>query len=229
MVDTGFFATLRMTNSGLIALFMQESIMTPVHHISGIILAAGASERMGFPKANLKYADGSTLLARQVKTLMIGGIQNIYVVTGAHTSQIKELNSGLDVKWIENPGWQTGQFSSVQAGLSAALDADSEGSLILPVDTVNITSEVVTAIIGTALANPHLAAVVPENNGRRGHPVYLSAAFMKMAAGFDPQSPDSRLDTQLKKAKQKIVLPVSESNILNNINSLEDWERFRDW
>lgn len=195
--------------------------MRPVHNIRAIILAAGASERMGGPKANLRHKDGTTLLARHVKTLSIAGIKEVYVVTGAHSSEIRKINDGLKVGWIENHNWREGQFSSIQAGLRAALQGAAQDALILPVDTANVSPSTIQAIISTALANPHLEAIIPEHNGRCGHPVYLSQGLMQRLLS----EPASRLDVQLEKETQKILLPVSDPNITNNINTRDDWER----
>lgn len=201
--------------------------MKPVHNIFGIILAAGASSRIGSPKANLKYFDGETLLKKQVCCLKSGGVLDVIVVTGKDSSAIQDENKDLFVQWIENSKWQDGQFTSIQAAAAKAIKEGAVGMLIMPVDSAGVTKQVIGALIQTALTNPHLFAVVPEFESRNGHPVYVSRAFAEKLVSLDSVSCDSRLDTQLQKEKRKILLPVSDPNILANINTLDDWERLK--
>ena len=75
-----------------------NSPATSVTDIAGLILSAGASSRMGMPKALLKYNDGSTLLSSQVKLMKEGGISKVGVVIGANSNTILDAHSELDVR-----------------------------------------------------------------------------------------------------------------------------------
>ena len=84
----------------------------------GIVLAAGASRRMGSPKALLRGPDGIPLAARQAARLLAGGCEGVAVVLGAEIERIRpELPPGLAT--VENPRWAKGRASSLQAGLGA--------------------------------------------------------------------------------------------------------------
>lgn len=69
--------------------------MKPSNPIAGLVLAAGASERMGSPKALLEFPDGTSLLTRQVETLKEGGCTNIFVVVGTDAEKIKSRHQKL--------------------------------------------------------------------------------------------------------------------------------------
>ncbi|MBN1282879.1 MAG: nucleotidyltransferase family protein [Proteobacteria bacterium] len=196
------------------------------HSIIGIILAAGASERMGSPKANLETAGGETLLDLQRRLLVSSGCEGVIAVVGADAAAIRERNSSLDVKWIENSGWRDGQFSSLVRGIEGAIEQGASGAVVLPVDSAGVRGEVVASLIETALRNPHLDAVVPEHEGRRGHPVWLSRNFCESLAALDPKDSSSRLDARLKESRRTIYLPVGDPNICRNINTPDDWKEF---
>lgn len=202
--------------------------MDPVHNICGLILAAGASKRMGAPKALLCFDNGKTLLARQVELLSNATCKEVIVVVGAHEDDIRAAHMGLNVCWTVNKQWQLGQFSSLQAGLKEAVKAGYDGTIVLPVDVVGVAPSTVEALIETALRNPHLMAIVPEHGERGGHPVYLSRQAFEKLIDLDPNDKDSRLDIQLERMEETMLLPVSDPNTVRNINTRDDWERIKD-
>lgn len=193
-------------------------------NISGVILAAGASKRMGTPKALLEFKDGTTLLAGQAALLIASDCKNVTVVIGAESEDILKRHEELKVKWAVNDNWELGQFSSLQAGLRDALADDPIGMLVLPVDVVGVRTDTIQAIIETALRNPHLSAVVPEHEGRGGHPIYLSRKFCEKLIALDPQDEASRLDELIHREKAVMPLPVNDENVAKNVNTKEDWK-----
>src|SRR5688572_7264141 len=109
--------------------------------IGAIVLAAGASSRMGQAKAALMLGQtGETLVARVIRVLLIGGAPDVVVVAGAHVDAVRSAMPAFAetsafalasadktagkpgasrVRMIEHTGWQQGQLSSLLAGLSA--------------------------------------------------------------------------------------------------------------
>lgn len=199
---------------------------TPVLDIPGIVLAAGASTRMGRPKALLTFPDGATLLERQCALLLEGGCSQVIVVVGAHASEIMKGHLALPARWAVNQAWERGQFSSLQVGLEAAMQSDVEGVLVLPVDALTETPAVPEALITVAGHNPHLDAIVPDLEGRGGHPVYLSRRAASRLLAIPAEGESSRLDLQLAQLGQVLRLPVTDSGIIENVNTIEEWERF---
>ncbi len=198
--------------------------MKPISDIAGVILSAGASTRMGRPKAMLRFPDGVTLLARQFELLHDAGCAGVFVVVGASAADIRAAHMDLDAHWVVNDAWETGQFSSIQAGLSEAALASSDGILLLPVDVACVAAATIEAIVETALRNPHLDAVVPEHDGRGGHPVALSTRFAEKLLELDPASPQARLDRILAGTKNLVRLPVSDPRVAANVNTPAEWE-----
>lgn len=182
---------------------------------------------MGGPKALLRFDDGTTLLERQTSLLIEGGCARVGIVIGAFAPEIRVSHPAIPARWIINERWEMGQFTSLQAGIAGSLSTDAGGAMVLPVDVAGISSDVVTAIIDTALRNPHLDAVVPEYGGRGGHPVYLSRSFCTLLAGLDPADSRSRLDTQLALLANAIRIPVNNPNVAKNINTQEEWETMK--
>ncbi len=127
----------------------------------GLLLAAGASSRMGAPKTLVRQG-GDTFLAHGIRHLW-GTCNTVVVVLGAQAATIrrevdeeferlvrtgrlhKDLRdadrhgaAGLEAQFVVNRAWRKGMLSSVQFGLKHALKLKPEGIVVLPVDHPSI-------------------------------------------------------------------------------------------
>ncbi len=96
-----------------------------------LVLAAGASRRMGRPKQLLPI--GNRALLRQVveASIAFGAIHTI-VVLGSHAEEIKPILTGLPVHVIVNDGWKEGMGSSIRMGMEAILKlAPETGGVVI--------------------------------------------------------------------------------------------------
>ena len=143
--------------------------------IPALILAAGASRRLGRPK-QLVLHQGSTLLRRAVAAA--SPCSPILVVTGCQAEAMAAELQGLAVTIVPNPDWEEGMASSIRAGLGA-LPEGSEGVLLLVCDQPDLDA----ALVGRILAAWHGAPVACAYAGVRGIPALLpAAAFPRLLA-----------------------------------------------
>ena len=111
-----------------------------------LLLAAGASTRMGRPKQLLPY-HGRTLLRHAAETAVATGASPIILVTGAlHEALVAEV-AGLPVQVVHNPAWETGMASSIRAGLAAVATAQPTAILIMLTDQPLVTPELLRELI----------------------------------------------------------------------------------
>lgn len=118
--------------------------------IRGLVLAAGASSRMGQAKAALPLGTtGETVVARVVRTLLTAGLPSVTVVAGAHIDAVRMAMPPFEprARVIEHPGWAQGQLSSLLAGLAAVDDPQLEAILVTLVDVPLVRPESVAAIV----------------------------------------------------------------------------------
>lgn len=129
---------------------------------AGVILAAGAGQRFGRPKAEVRYA-GERLVDRAVRLLSAGGCARVIVVAGAVTLRV----NGAVV--VHNPDWPTGMGSSLTTGLRAVHES---AAVVVPVDMPWLGADSVRRILhcGARLA-------VATYRNRPGHPVLLGAEY----------------------------------------------------
>lgn len=109
--------------------------MTTLRH-AAIVLAAGASRRLGTPK-QLLNVDGETLLHRAARLALATAPAQTLVVLGAEAAAMREAVADLDVRSVVCDDWQRGQSASLQAGVSA-LEDGIEGVLVLLCDQVGL-------------------------------------------------------------------------------------------
>ena len=111
-----------------------------------VLLAAGASTRMGQPKQLLPYR-GRTLLRHAAETAVATGCAPLVLVTGAlHDSLAAEVTD-LSFRVVTNPDWQSGMASSIQSGLAAAAPASPTAYLIMLADQPLVTPALLRQLI----------------------------------------------------------------------------------
>ena len=81
-----------------------------------VILAAGASTRMGSPKQLIEL-DGRPLVVRAVEAALASPAWPVVVVLGAHAAQIRPVLARLPVLIAETPEWSEGMAASIRAGV----------------------------------------------------------------------------------------------------------------
>ncbi|MBP8655199.1 MAG: nucleotidyltransferase family protein [Kiritimatiellae bacterium] len=188
-----------------------------VEQTVGIVLAAGASQRMGMPKALLRGADGIPLAVRQTAVLAAGGCAPVVIVLGAESERIRqELPATLRV--VENTRWAQGRATSVQAGIVAFPEATS--FLFMPVDAVGVKPETVRAILAAAAREP-AAIWRPVYQAAKGNLLWVSAAAAHELLNLPP---DARVDDWAR--PQARTLAVDDPAILRNINTPAEWAAF---
>src|SRR5688572_11780814 len=104
-----------------------------------ILLAAGASSRMGSPKQLLRYR-GQTLIRRAAEAAIASICDRVAVVIGSNASQMRRELDDLPVSVVENQNWQTGMSSSIRAGLDDLRQYDPDGVLIMLCDQPFVTA-----------------------------------------------------------------------------------------
>jgi len=146
-------------------------------NISALILAAGASTRLGQPKQLVSY-NGELLLERTLRIVQQANVQDIYVVLGAHAEQIEAATRLRGATVLRNEAWQAGMASSIRTGI-AALPVTTQQALILTCDQPAVTADHLTALL--TVASNYNTTAASEYAGRRGTPaVFPESAFSEL-------------------------------------------------
>jgi len=152
----------------------------PSEGVAAIILAAGASTRMGRTKALLPDPDGCPFVARLVRTFADAGIRHIVVVTGAESSSIAGALAAdravVDPMVVVNPDPARGQLSSLWAGLDAVRPLDPAAVLVIPVDMPLVRAATIRQLL-ESWRRSRGTIVRPAIGERHGHPVLFDRAL----------------------------------------------------
>jgi len=149
-----------------------------VNKIAGLVLAAGASARMGQPK-QLLPAGGMAVLDRVLQQALKSRLDLVVVVLGHKAQEIKNnLSSDLShpkFKVVHNKDYRKGMSSSIIAGLSV-VENDYDHIMIILGDMPLVSSDVIDHLIEEVLKSGKPLGAIKVGN-RRSHPVVISRSF----------------------------------------------------
>jgi molybdenum cofactor cytidylyltransferase len=190
--------------------------------ISGILLAAGESRRMGSPKALLHY-QGKTFIERICHAYLTSGVDELIVVLGARADELRRaIPAHPRLRTVENPRYFQGQLSSLMTGIGA-LSSESEAAVVNLVDHPLISAQTISALISSFRESP-LPILIASYNGKRGHPVL----FSKQVYGEILAAPlDQGAKVVVRKDPSRVrELPLYDPGILADIDTPEDYRRY---
>ena len=142
-----------------------------------ILLAAGASVRLGQPK-QLLQVEGKSLLRRAAEAAVASGAAPVIVVLGSDAHRLTPELSGLPVFSVLNGAWQEGMGSSLRCGVEAVqLQAPSTSAVLFMVcDQPRITAAHLQALWNRYAASGRVIAV--QHAGRPGVPAIFPAKYL---------------------------------------------------
>jgi molybdenum cofactor cytidylyltransferase len=181
-----------------------------------LILAAGASQRMGTPKALLPWGD-STLIRHALDQARSAGVEDVVVVLGPATRHLE-----LAVKTVFNPEPETGRSTSIRLG-AAALEPDLVAFAVQSVDQP-VSAEVLSALFDAV--GPHVDLAVPSYRGRRGHPVCFAGRLLAEVEAVSEESEGLRAVVR-QHADGTVEVPVDDESVVWNLNDPAAYEAAR--
>lgn len=136
--------------------------------IAAVVLAAGLSRRMGQAKL-LMPVGGRAIVRYVVESVLAGGVDSVWVVTGPDVLPIEAALAGLEVQIAVNPAPEEGQASSLRAGI-AALPASVDAVLIALGDQPSLAPSIIPALLAARRTSSKLI-VAPRYRDGQGNPV----------------------------------------------------------
>ena len=143
-------------------------VRSATEKITGIILAGGGSSRFGSPK-QIAIWEGKPMIRHIAEKALTAGLSQVIVVTGASEAPIRRALHDLPVTFAPNPDWQSGQSSSIRAGLER-VSPSTGAALFLLSDQPQVEVD----LIAEVMSWHHLtleAVIAPTYAGERGNPV----------------------------------------------------------
>jgi len=188
--------------------------------IAAIILAAGASRRMGAPKAELEYR-GRTFLQAVLEASAAAGLSpRCAVLRQQHRIPLSD-NALRGVIVVRNPDPSSGPIDSAMLGIKAVLNHPVDAVLIWHVDRPNVRVATIQAL-ADRFRDGRPSIVVPACEGRRGHPIVLGReVFPEVLV-----NPEGGLRAVVRSDPVRVVtVEVDDPAVLEDIDTPEDYER----
>jgi molybdenum cofactor cytidylyltransferase len=204
--------------------------MTRAPSFAGVILAAGASSRMGRDKALLPWPPAlgepssvETFLSGSIRSLL-SAADFVVVVAGANEAALAPVVYAQGASLAVNPEPNRGQFSSLQVGLREVLNHGRDAAMVTLVDRPPVSGATIQ-ILHDAFesADQNVWAIVPEFSGQHGHP-YLIGREMIEAFLRVPATANAR---DIEHAHQEHIryVPVDDPLVVVNLNTPEDYAK----
>jgi len=187
---------------------LAEPDFTP--KIAILILAAGASSRMGSPKQLLKWGN-STLLNHSIKQAVNSKANHVFVVLGAHYNAINKTIHNQNITLLPYNDWKLGMGNSIAFGIKNIISLNFDSVLIMLVDQPLVNTEYVNKLIKASISTnkPITATSYPTGVGV---PAIFNKQYFNKLADI----------TGEKGAKNLIEQELEKVNLITPKTPLED-------
>jgi molybdenum cofactor cytidylyltransferase len=151
--------------------------------VGAIILAAGGSTRLGFPK-QLTHYRGRTLVRHTIDIAKSVPCQPLVLVVGSHAEEVSKEARDASCMIVRNPDWKAGLGASIRAGLRTALEIEPHlrALLLLVCDQYAINEELLRILVKTQMETG-CAIVASEYSGTIGVPaIFDHSCFAELLA-----------------------------------------------
>ena len=188
--------------------------------VTGLVLGAGGSARLGRPKQLLPYA-GGTLLGHVVGVARECGFEQTIVAIGGAGDDVREAVDLAGTEVVVNPGYGEGCSSSIAAAL-AAVDPRADVLVLMLGDQPGVTADTVATLLGRRGEAP--LAVCRYDDGR-GHPLAFSRALFDDLAELHGDKGVWRLLDQRADEVAEVAVP---GPIPGDVDTLQDYRAVLD-
>jgi molybdenum cofactor cytidylyltransferase len=193
--------------------------------LCGVILAAGASSRMGRDKALLPWPKNSgaagTLLSAAIRGFS-EPCDLVIVVVGENEPAVTPVIYAEGAFLVRNPSPERGQFSSLQTGLHEVLNRGRDTALVTLVDRPPPTAETQRILVDAFACRGHDTwAVVPEHADKHGHPILIGRELIEKFLRA-PVTANAR-EILHNHADRINYLEVNDPSVTTNVDTPDDY------
>ena len=173
--------------------------------IGCVVLAAGASERLGQPKALVRIGD-RCLVEWVVSRLQAHGLEPLVVT---NDEIIDDVAASVNCEVVVNPDPESGRTGTLQVGIRHIGAGARRRILVVPVDRPGFSDSTLVTLLDSTVTS------CPTQGGRGGHPLLLSAEDAAKVVAGSPSAP-------LRNLINPIRIEVTDPYLHLNVDRQED-------
>ena len=189
-------------------------------NISGIILAAGASTRMGTTKQLLPFGS-TTILGKVIEQTTASRLHEVIVVLGYDSDRIISSVDVSGTRIVQNAAYQDGQSTSLKKGIGA-VSAACGAAMFLLGDQPFVTTTIINRLVET-YCKSEAPLAIPYYNGKRGNPVIIARGLFHRLTHLTGDVGAKVLFEEYRASLLRVNL--SDPAILRDIDTRDDYAR----
>ena len=198
--------------------------MSPSGPVTGILLAAGSSRRMGERNKLLLSWEGGTIVEAVADALLDGGCEEVVAVLGHDRVAVACTLAGRPLRSVVNHDYWEGLSSSIRAGVTAARDGTA-GFLIALGDMPRLQPQTVNTLIAAFAGATREVIVIPTFEGRRGNPVVFSHAYTEKLQQLSGDTGAKSLIVE--HASRVVEVAVVDEGVLMDVDTAQAYASVR--
>jgi molybdenum cofactor cytidylyltransferase len=199
----------------------KDPILECWRHVSAVVLAAGASKRLGSPKQLLDIA-GAKMIEHVLRAVESTSVDEVIVVLGHEAAQIARFIPAW-CRVLHNPNWEEGIASSIRTGLGA-VDRRAKAAIFVLADQPSIGSEAIERIL-QAYYGSTKPIVVPIYRGRRGSPVLFDRLLFPVLETLQGDVGGRQVLDRF--VGRMLTVEMSSAEVFFDIDTVEDYHLFQ--
>jgi molybdenum cofactor cytidylyltransferase len=189
-----------------------------------LLLAAGASSRMGQPKQLLPWGE-QTLIEHQIQTLLKTD-NPVNIIIGSNSNLIIPVIKKYPVTIFINTDWESGMGSSISFGIGQIIQKfpDADGVLITLLDQPLITSSYIEKMLGVYQPWSQQILVSRAASGWTGVPVLFDKCYIKELSELKNDEGAKKI---IKRHEENVIL-MDGGELLEDMDTLETYQQLLD-
>ena len=189
-----------------------------------LLLAAGASRRLGAPKQLLAYK-GESLLRRAARTALASLCRPVIVVLGAHRESVESEIADLPLEIVFNEGWAMGMGASIRAGMEyLTARADTRAVVVMLCDQPRVEARIINELVA-AYRVTNAPLVTAKYDGTHGVPALFDQRLYPALLALTGSQGAKNLI--LAHSAHLSEVPAPEAAL--DVDTLADYERLVFW
>lgn len=189
--------------------------------VAGVLLAAGTSSRYGGSNKLLERVDGEPMVRRSARALIDSSLDSVTVVLGHDPEAVRDALAGLDVEFVENPAYESGQASSVRRAVETIRGSGHTGAdaVVFALGDMPYVDPASVDGLVAAFEATGRSALAAGHNGKRGNPVLFAAEHFDALADT---SGDTGGRGVLLGAGDAAVVETGDEGVLRDVDRPDD-------